>query len=319
MEDEFTSYQTITRANTLNKEKTDYYLTGFADEAAKSLDGQIKATLELGWENIESRNIDGTNIHDLSDAEFDVVYGKLQDSGVKINCFGSAVANWAKLITEPLDTSIAEARRAVPRMQKLGTKLIRIMSFAVCEDRDPEDQMEEERYRRLRELQKVFNDGGITPVHENCMNFGGMGWKYSERMLENVPGLKLVFDTGNPVFNPDRSKPKPWPRQSAWEFYDRMKEHIAYIHIKDAKWDKVKQEAIYTLPGQGDADVKKILQDLLANDYKGGISIEPHLAVVFHDEGVESSEEKMYNSYVEYGQTLMSLLNDISVNVCRAA
>ena len=34
-------------------------------------DGQIRATLALGWQNIESRNIDGTNIHDLSEADFD--------------------------------------------------------------------------------------------------------------------------------------------------------------------------------------------------------------------------------------------------------
>ena len=47
------------------------YLTGFADEAALDLDGQIAATKELGWTNIESRAIGGVNIHDLSDEAFD--------------------------------------------------------------------------------------------------------------------------------------------------------------------------------------------------------------------------------------------------------
>ena len=51
------------------------YMTGFADEAAKGIDGQIKATLELGWRNIESRAVDGVNIHDLDDTAFDIVYG----------------------------------------------------------------------------------------------------------------------------------------------------------------------------------------------------------------------------------------------------
>ena len=46
------------------------YFTGFADEAAPDLAGQISATKELGWSNIESRAIDGTNIHDLSDEAF---------------------------------------------------------------------------------------------------------------------------------------------------------------------------------------------------------------------------------------------------------
>ena len=69
------------------------YLTGFADEAAHDIDGQIRATKELGWNNIESRNISGENIHDISNEMFDVVCGKLQDADVKINCFGSAIAN----------------------------------------------------------------------------------------------------------------------------------------------------------------------------------------------------------------------------------
>jgi hypothetical protein len=38
------------------------YLTGFADEAATDIDGQIRATKELGWEYIEARNIDGVNL-----------------------------------------------------------------------------------------------------------------------------------------------------------------------------------------------------------------------------------------------------------------
>ena len=59
------------------------YMTGFADEAATGIDGQIKATRELGWKYIESRNINGKNIHDLSDADFDVVCGKLKDAGVE--------------------------------------------------------------------------------------------------------------------------------------------------------------------------------------------------------------------------------------------
>ena len=101
------------------------YLTGFADEAAKDIDGQIRATLKLGWKNIESRNIDGTNIHDLSDAEFDRVAGKLADAGVRVNCFGSAIANWGKSIEDSFDSSLREAERAIPRMNRLGTELVR--------------------------------------------------------------------------------------------------------------------------------------------------------------------------------------------------
>ena len=141
------------------------YFTGFADEAAKDLDGQIRATKELGWSAIESRAIDGMNIHDLPDDKFDVVVDKLAAADVHINCFGSAIANWAKQITDPIDSSLEETKRAIPRMQRLGTKVVRIMRFAVLEGREADDQMKEERFSRVRMLTDLFLDAGLVPVH----------------------------------------------------------------------------------------------------------------------------------------------------------
>jgi sugar phosphate isomerase/epimerase len=287
------------------------YLTGFADEAATAIEGQIKATLTLGWRCIEARAVNGKNIHDISDAEFDHVCARLDEAGVTINCFGSAIANWGKKIDEPFDSSLAEARRAIPRMRRLGTRLVRIMSFAVRQDaqgRDAEDQMEAERFRRLRELQRLFADAGITPVHENCMNYGGMSWKHTLKLLENVPGLKLVFDTGNPVFTDDRSKTPPYPKQSAWEFYGRVRDHVAYVHIKDGRWRAAERKTEYSFPGEGAGEVRRIVKDLAARGFAGGISIEPHLAVVFHDPKVTSPDEIRFANYVEYGRRMQAIL-----------
>jgi sugar phosphate isomerase/epimerase len=286
------------------------YFTGFADEAAKDLDGQIAATKALGWDCIESRAIDGTNIHDISDAEFDIVCGKLEDAGVKVNCFGSCVANWAKKVDESFDSSLEETRRAIPRMQRLGTKLIRIMSFAWYKDRDVKDQLAEERFRRLRILVDTFQDAGIQPVHENCMNYGGLGWPWTLELVENVPGLKLVYDTGNPVGSDDRTKDAPYPKQSSWEFYSHVKEHIAYVHIKDGHYNAEKDDLICTWPGEGDGDVRRIVADLLANGYDGGFSMEPHMAVVFHDASVVADPKVMFDNYVEYGRRFMKLVDE---------
>ena len=285
------------------------YMTGFADEAAVGIDGQIKATRELGWKNIESRNIDGVNIHDLDDKAFDVVYGKLQDAGVSINCFGSAIANWAKNIDQPMEPDVQALNRAILRMGRLGTKLIRIMSYAVLPDRSPEDQMKEERFRRLNLITQRLLDAGIQPVHENCMNFGGMGWSYTLALIENVPGLKLVFDTGNPVFTDDRTKPAPYPKQSSWEFYNIVKKHVVYIHIKDGIWDNEKTN--YTYPGLGNGDVRQVVEEAIKSGYDGGISIEPHLGAVFHDPSVKTDEDRKYAMYIEYGRRMEQMIAEI--------
>jgi len=288
------------------------YLTGFADEASTGLDGQIKATLELGWSNIESRAIDGMNIHDISDEAFDIACAKLNEAQVKVNCFGSTICNWGKQITDPFDITIKEIERTIPRMQRLDSKLVRIMSYAVLKDRGPDDQMEEERFKRVREVVKRFNDAGITPVHENCMNYGGMGYTYTQKLIENVPGLRLVFDTGNPVFADDRSKLAPYPKQSAWEFYSNVKDHIEYIHIKDGTWDAENKASIFLYCGEGDGDVKKIMKDLIDSGYDGGISIEPHLKAVFHEtDGPSASEQAKYDAYVEYGRRMEAMIKEL--------
>ena len=286
------------------------YYTGFADEAAVDLAGQIKATKELGWRHIEARNINNVNIHDLSENEFEKTVALLDEAGVRINCFGSAIANWSKQINDPFDSSLDEVKRAIPRMKRLGTKLIRIMSFAVLQDASPDAQMEQERFRRLNIICNMFADEGLTPLHENCMNYGGMGWKYSMRLIEEVPHLKLLFDTANPGLEAHNS-----PRQSSWDFYRHVKEHIAYIHIKDMAWDPKTNDAVYTFPGEGECDVEKILGDFLASGYDGGISIEPHMEVVFHDATVTSQAETRYNNYIEYGRRLEKLINKIKADL----
>ena len=293
------------------------HFTGFADESAKDLAGQISATRELGWSCIESCNIDGRNIHDLDDAAFDRVAAQLAEAKVQVNCFGSAIGNWGKHIDQPFDSSLAEAERAIPRMQRLGTRLIRIMSFALRRDAAGNvlpEQHEQERFRRLRELQKMFADAGLTAAHENCINYGGMGWTHTLRMIENVPGLKLVFDTGNPTMSDDFSVPAGAdgrrPKQSSWEFYRHVREHVAHIHIKDGRI-AADGKHIHTFPGEGSGDVRRVLKDLLSRGYDGAISIEPHIASVFHDPGVNSEADQMRASYLKYGRRVMQMVGEI--------
>ena len=197
-------------------------LMGVGDEAANSIDGQIQATQELGWEFIELRAVEVSgfpraNFHDIPETAFDLAARKLEASGLQVHGFGSAIMNWAKKVGDPFAITLAEVKRTIPRMQRLGAKYVRIMSFK------PEDDAYEtptEVFRRVSEVTKRFLDAGLQPLHENCMNHGGMSWQHALELLDQCPGLQWLFDPANPVFNPDRSKPKPWPKQDPWEFLD---------------------------------------------------------------------------------------------------
>lgn len=289
------------------------FLTGIADEAGANIDIQIKATRELGWKFIEGRAVEVTgfpkaNFHDVPDAAFDIICGKLQDAGIQINCFGSAIMNWAKTVETPFDVTLGEVRRAIPRMHRLGTKHVRVMSFKPADDTAVTPPVV---FERVREVTKMFLDAGLQPVHENCMNHGGMSTRHALELLEKVPGLKWVFDTANPIFNADRAKPQPWPKQDPWEFWLAVRDVTAHIHIKDATWNPAKNDADYNWPGEGKGRVRDILKDAFARGYDAGISIEPHIAVVFHDASVKSNEEAQYNSYVEYGRKCEKLVKEV--------
>ena len=282
-------------------------LTGISDEADSNLDGQIRATQELNWRSLEMRVVEvagfpKANLHDVSDAAFDQVVRRLEEAGLGAYCFGSAIMNWSKKVSDPFDVTLAEVKRAILRMQRLGTKFVRIMSF---KPGDEEFKIPTEVFRRVKEVTSRFIDAGLQPVHENCMNYGGMSWQHALELLDKCPGLRWVFDTANPIFNPDRSKPKPWPKQDPWEFWEHIRDHVDHIHIKDATWNAGKNDAAYNWPGEGQGRVEEIIRDALARGYDAAFSIEPHMVVVFHDaQSQKTNAEAQQKNYVEYGQRL---------------
>jgi sugar phosphate isomerase/epimerase len=288
------------------------YLSGFADEAGSDIETQIHAIQELGWKNLESRNVGSKNLTMIDDQEFDAVCGKLNDAGIRVNSFGSGVANWAKKFTESPESSYAEMRRAVPRMQRLGTKFIRIMSFALPHAIPLADKRsEKEAIARIREIVKIAEGGGVICLHENCTGWAGQSWEHTLRLLDAIqsPSLKLVFDTGNPSHERDIRGAPPHGWQDSLDFYNHVKEHVVYIHIKDGKHDGDK--AVWTFPGEGAGHVEDILRDLFARGYDGGISIEPHLAVQAHDPSVTSEAAVRYSNYIEYGKRLEDMVRKI--------
>ncbi|MFA6816342.1 MAG: sugar phosphate isomerase/epimerase family protein [Lentisphaeria bacterium] len=293
------------------------YFTGFADEASQDIDLQIKATLALGWKNIETRALYGKNLAFLSDKEFEDAEEKLEKSGIHFNCYGSGIGNWAKPIAESPESSYEEFRKAIPRMQKLGISMVRMMSFNVADDQKENAwQYEDEAIKRVKVIVKMAEDAGILCVHENCMNWGGLSYEHTLKLCEKIksPNFKLVFDTGNPVFNIDYSGAGAHKkRQSAWEFYQNVKDFIAYIHIKDGTFVEETGQSVFLFPDEGDAQVSKILTDVFNKGYDGGISIEPHMKTVFHDKKkmTPEFEKECYDNYVEYGRRVEKIVTAI--------
>jgi len=184
----------------------------------------------------------------------------------------------------------------------MGTPFIRIMSYANKSNIEV-SRWRTEAVRRLRELTKMAEQGGVTLVHENCTGWGGLGPQQTLDMLAEIesPALQLVFDTGNPVQH----------EQDAWDYFIRCRKHIVYVHIKDAN-RTVDGKTLHCFPGEGKGAVRRIIKELSASGYNGGLSIEPHISSVIH-EGKEAIPEEFYQSYVEYGRRLMKIVEETRV------
>jgi len=278
------------------------FFSGISDEAGQDIETQIKAHDELGWEHLELRMVDGQNITQLPDEQFDAICEKLAAAGKKVSCFGSAIANWARPITCDASIDTEDLKRAIPRMKKLAVPFVRIMSYP-NDDKAPleESAWRREAVARVKVLAKMAEDAGVVLAHENCSGWGGLSAENSNILLGEVdsPALKVVFDTGNPVTY----------GQNAWDYYRAVYKDIAYVHVKDAK--KISGVDHYCYCGDGDGYVREILADLLGKGYDGGISIEPHLAAVIHTGQKADNAAQLYDSYTEYGRRLMAIVGEI--------
>lgn len=278
------------------------FFSGISDEAGQDIAAQIRAHRELGWTWLELRVVDGVNITQLTDADFDAVYGAVTDASMGVSCFSSAIANWARPITGDFAVDVADLARAMPRMHRFGTPFIRVMSYPNDTDHPiDEAAWRKESIRRMKQLARMAEDGGVTLVHENCSGWGGLSAENSNILLREVdsPALKVVYDTGNPVTY----------GQDAWDYYQTVLQDIVYVHIKDAV--KIDGEDHYCMCGDGDGRVREVVADLLGRGYDGGFSIEPHLAAVIHTGQKADSADALYQSYTAYGRRLMEIVASI--------
>jgi sugar phosphate isomerase/epimerase len=275
------------------------FFSGISDEAGSSIAQQIAAHKALGWDQIELRLIDGTNLTSVDDATFDRVFAAVNEAGMTVCCFASQLANWSRPVRGDFALDITELQTAIPRMQRCGTKFIRVMSWVQGDA--SEDEWRDEGVRRLKELAKMAADGGIILLHENCTGWGGESPEHSLELLERVdnPALKLMYDTGNVFAH----------RQDPIDFVTKVLPHVLHVHIKDGYLEGEKN--VFTYPGEGSCHVGEVCRILFEHGYDGGFSIEPHLAAIVHtgELGGEEREKAMWQSYLEYGRRMMALVN----------
>ncbi len=278
-------------------------LTGIGDEGGASIAVQISNHRNLGWDSIELRSIDGKNICEMDDKAFDSVYAEIKEAGIRTICFGSSIANWARPISTPFSRDIEDLRRAVPRMRRLGTSFIRIMSYP--NDGGDEKSWKVEVFKRMSELVTIAEGEGIVLVLENCDGWASTTPRQLSELLSHfhTNALRVVFDPGNPIGHGANV-------EDVWSFYRAALPYIVHFHIKDCR--RFPDGSIqHVMPGDGDCDVEEIIRNLVKTGYSGMFSIEPHLSVSAHLGSISFEGNNLQENYLEYGRRAQGILDKI--------
>ena len=279
-----------------------FTISGFSDEINEMTDVQFAHIKTLGIEYFEPRGIDGKNIADLNDEEVANLKAKMDREGIKVSSIGSPIGKIK--ITDAFEPHLSKLARVIEIAKKLEARYIRVFSYYIDKSDDLEKWHDEVIFR-MKKMAELAEKEGVILLHENEKDIWGELPEQCDRIIREVnsPALRAVFDPANFI----QAGAKPYP-----DAYNIMKEHIEYMHIKDADEDRKVVPAGYGLGG-----IDKILADLKARGWTGFLSLEPHLGAFKGLEALEgenktemeegSTPEKFTLAY----DSLMKIVNAI--------
>ena len=250
-----------------------FILSAFADEASSDFTEQLEALKRHNIPLIEIRGVDGKNVMDLTDEELTVVREKLDAYGIRLSAVGSPMGKIN--IQDDFEPHFEKFKRAVEIAKVLGTERIRMFSFFMPKDEDPEIYFDEV-VRRVKAMVEYAESNGVLCCHENEKGIYGDTLARVQKLHAAIPGLRLVFDPANYI------QCKDLPREN----FAALSSMIDYMHIKDA----FLADGAVVPAGEGDGNVPEILAELAKSDKTYMLTLEPHLAVFSGLKGLQDEE-----------------------------
>ncbi len=242
-------------------------ISGFADEIDPQLDVQLKVVKGLGMDHICLRAADGKGIAEYSVEEFrESILPRLNAAGVKVSSLGSPIGKIDIDDDAAYEKQLQQLDTLCRICNLLGCKYIRMFSFWML-NKNPDD-WKEEVLKKLRGFADIAAKYGVILIHENEKDiYGDIGTRCKVILDELAsPNFKAAFDFANFVQCGEDT-------QKCWEL---LKEHVAYIHIKDAVAGKNEN----VLCGTGDGKIPELLKQAITEDgYEGFLTLEPHLVL----------------------------------------
>ena len=242
-------------------------ISGFADEIDPQLDVQLKVVKDLGMEYICFRAADGKGVAEYTlDEVKERILPRLNAAGVKVSSLGSPIGKIDIDDDAAYEKQLQQLDTLCQICNLLDCKYIRMFSFWML-NKNP-DEWKDEVLKKLRGFAEIAAKYDVILIHENEKDIYGDTAARCAGLLDELasPNFKAAFDFANFVQCGENTA-------ECWEL---LKEHVAYIHIKDAVSGKNENVVCAT----GDGQIPEILRKAIREDgYEGFLTLEPHLVL----------------------------------------
>lgn len=270
-----------------------YNFSGFADEIAPELDAQIATLKEIGVEYMELRSVDKINVGDFTMDFAKEIKEKLDANGIKVSAIGSPIGKIK--LDEDFEAHFEKYKHVVELAKLFGTKYIRMFSFYIDKEDDP-DKYFDQVIANLKRFLEYAKEQDIILLHENEKGIYGDTPERCKKIFDELfcENFRCTYDPANYVqCGCDTAKA-----------FDLLAPYVEYMHIKDARMS----DGLVVPPGQGDGQIKTLMEKLSARNYNGFISLEPHLKKFAGLEALENGENLSVNENADFdGATAFKL------------
>ena len=244
------------------------YISGFSDEISEKFDEQLATVKKLGMTHISLRAADGKGIADYTPGEVrTLLLPRLQEAGIGVSSLGSPIGKVYVDDEAGFAKQLEQLENLCWICKMLDCKYIRMFSFYIPEGKNPADYRDVV-IEKLKQYTAIAEKHGVVLIHENEKDIYGDIAVRCKDVLDavNSPNFKAAFDFANFVQCGEDTA-------QCWEL---LKEHVVYIHIKDAVPDNNEN----VLCGTGTGKIAQILKQAIREEgYEGFLTLEPHLVL----------------------------------------
>jgi sugar phosphate isomerase/epimerase len=237
-------------------------ISAFADEISPDPSLQVDVLEACGIRHIELRSVQKANVLDLTDLQIRELKSLFSKRGITLSAIGSPIGKVR--IDEPFAPHLKRFERAIELARVFDTPNIRIFSYYPAAQGDW-SRWRSEVITRMESKLRLAENAHVRLLHENEHRIYGDDPRRVCDLFQTLksPSLGAVYDPANYVvcgFDP-------------WQAWQQTREWTTHFHIKD--WRRGEEHGC--LAGEGEVRIHDVMKEVVARDFDGFATLEPHL------------------------------------------